>query len=221
MLRALTEDLARALAPLLPHLAEDVWLNLPYSQGADGAEVGDSVFLSGWPAASLERSDVSGELAATKALDVVRALRDDVNKVLEGARNDKLIGASLEAAVQLHTTNATVIEALSSLPNDGVNDLRYIFLASRVEMCADAAEATSGCKHVLPAAEAETGCTVGVKRAQGTKCERCWNYCDSVGADAHHPTICSRCVDAVTKMGIEPPAAPAAAGAGASASSAA
>jgi len=201
VLQRLTEEMARAVAPILPHLAEDVWQNLPY----DKERSAESVFLSGWSAGDADAEAVAGQLAAVGPWDTVRLVRDDVNKALELARSEKRIGASLEAAVFIHAPNASVAEVLAALPRDGVNDLRYIMLASQVQLVESpgAVEKASAC--VVAAAESDSGCTVGVAPAQGTKCERCWNFCDSVGADDRHPTICHRCVDAVDKMGMEPP----------------
>lgn len=134
-------------------------------------------------------------------------MRDDVNKALELARTQKLIGASLDAAVYIHAPNATFAELLGSLPADGVNDLKFVMLASSVQLCEGEADVVAKAACVVSSRESATGCTVGVAPAAGTKCERCWNYCGSVGADAGHPTICHRCVAAVNALGMQPPMA--------------
>lgn len=51
----------------------------------------------------------------------------------------------------------------------------------------------------------ESGCSVGVSRAGGAKCERCWYHCESVGTHSDHPTLCTRCDDVVEALGIPPP----------------
>jgi isoleucyl-tRNA synthetase len=38
---------------------------------------------------------------------------------------------------------------------------------------------------------------IGVTTADGVKCDRCWNYSDTIGANTEHPTVCDRCVDAL------------------------
>jgi isoleucyl-tRNA synthetase len=48
--------------------------------------------------------------------------------------------------------------------------------------------------------EAIPGLTVDVQRADGTKCERCWNYSTHVGENAVYPTICERCVKAISEI---------------------
>ena len=45
----------------------------------------------------------------------------------------------------------------------------------------------------------DTGIGVTVRHAEGEKCERCWTYSDSVGKNAEHPTLCSRCAAIVSK----------------------
>ena len=40
--------------------------------------------------------------------------------------------------------------------------------------------------------------SVNVVKAEGEKCERCWNYRASVGSAPEHPTLCDRCIEAVT-----------------------
>mmetsp|Transcript_22548 Transcript_22548/g.56200 ORF Transcript_22548/g.56200 Transcript_22548/m.56200 type:complete len:604 (+) Transcript_22548:98-1909(+) len=205
VLSKLAEEMARAAAPLLPHLAEDLWQNLPYRDELTA----DSVFLSGWTAGAVDAAAAEATATSLAGWAAVRAVRDDVNKALELARSDKLIGASLEAAVYIYAPNATFEQVLRALPTDGVNDLRFVMLASRVELCADAAEVSAKSANgiVFSARDSATGCTVGVAPAAGKKCERCWNYCDSVGADAGHPTICHRCLGAVNALGMTPPVA--------------
>ena len=55
----------------------------------------------------------------------------------------------------------------------------------------------------LRIAESESGLTIGVMRAQGTKCDRCWYYSDSVGEDHEHSDICLRCADVIRKDGYK------------------
>ena len=78
------EAVAAALAPVVPHLAEDIWQAIPYERSHG------SVFEAGWP-------KLSYAVADAEAWAAIRALRDEVNKCLEAARNEKALGASLEA----------------------------------------------------------------------------------------------------------------------------
>ncbi len=105
------------------------------------------------------------------------SLRDEVLKALETARNDKQIGSSLEAKVILTTDAAT-----TRLLLDYYDQLRYIFIVSQVEVHEGAA----------------TG--IEIKKADGRKCERCWNYSTRVGEFEQFPTVCERCNEALIEI---------------------
>jgi len=115
--------------------------------------------------------------------DRLMQVRDGVLKHLDTARNEKLIGAPLEARVRLSTRGEQyelLVRYLAELPG--------LFIVSQVEL----ERAEGGGLDV----------TVGVKveRAAGVKCERCWKYTMDVGADAAFPTICRPCAAAVREI---------------------
>jgi isoleucyl-tRNA synthetase len=110
-------------------------------------------------------------------------IRDEVMKALDTARNEKLIGKPLEA--QLAITAADPAYLLLDRYKD---DLRYLFIVSAVTLTKAEGNGTHGVR-------------VEVKKADGEKCERCWNYSTRVGEDKEYPTVCERC-SAVLK-GIE------------------
>lgn len=99
------ENLARAIAPVLCHMAEDIWQNLPY------ATAYKSVFTSGW--VKLDPQWQNPELATS--WQQLRELRAEVNKVLEQARTDKAIGSSLEAKVLLYVADENLRQKLASM----------------------------------------------------------------------------------------------------------
>jgi isoleucyl-tRNA synthetase len=105
----------------------------------------------------------------------LRAVRDDVLKALETARNNKLIGTSLEAQVSI-----TAAEPAYSLLQRYADQLRYLFIVSAVTLTHGSGNGTGGVH-------------VEVKKADGAKCERCWNYSTQVGEDKEYPTVCERC----------------------------
>jgi isoleucyl-tRNA synthetase len=70
--------------------------------------------------------------------------------------------------------------------------LRYFFLASQVELIDDASQ-LAGLQHQTTVESAK----IGVVNADGTKCDRCWNYSPTVGQNSEQPVICDRCVDAL------------------------
>jgi isoleucyl-tRNA synthetase len=106
-------------------------------------------------------------------------VRDQVLRALEEARVAKEIGSSLEAKVTLTATGNTM-----RLLQSHESELRYIFIVSQVEL-------------------REGGeLTISVSRADGEKCERCWNYSTKVGESAKFPTVCERCVSALEEIDL-------------------
>jgi len=106
----------------------------------------------------------------------LRGVREQVLKALEEARNQKLIGKGLEAKVAL-TASDPVYAVLAKYQEQ----LRYIFIVSAVSL----QKAVSG--------NGSSGVGVHVDKADGKKCERCWNYSIYVGEDAKYPGVCERC----------------------------
>jgi isoleucyl-tRNA synthetase len=182
------ENLARAIAPVLSHLAEDIWQSLPY------ATPYQSVFESGW--VSVDQQWQAADLATN--WEAVREIRTEVNKVLERARTEKVIGSSLEAKVLLYVADDDLRQRLQTLnPSDrgksnGVDELRYLLLTSQVEVLTTidplAASTYSSQTETL---------AIGVVNADGEKCDRCWNYSTQVGTSAQHPLLCERCIPAL------------------------
>jgi isoleucyl-tRNA synthetase len=77
-------------------------------------------------------------------------------------------------------------------PGNGVDELRYLFICSQVELVTTP-EAISASEY----SEITETCGVAIVAADGEKCERCWNYSDKVGANHEHSTLCERCVPAI------------------------
>jgi len=189
------EAYAAVLAPILPHMAEDIWANLPY------AAPHKSVFQNGWPAAAKQRLPAP-DVAEWEAL---RALRDTTNKAMEDARTAKTIGASLEAKLYLHTSDDVLASAVSKYyggeGGNQVDDLRYILLCSDVEVAKSKEEVTSALVSTLASASNEAlQLTVGLAPAPGKKCERCWYFSRDVGGSKFYPGTCERCVTALEVM---------------------
>jgi isoleucyl-tRNA synthetase len=187
ILQIALENLAKAIAPVLPHLAEDIWQFLPYEKPYK------SVFQAGWLKAHQEW--LKPELAQN--WEQLRGLRNEVNKVMETARTGKAIGSSLEAKVLLYVANPELKTLLLNynstdlLSGQAVDQLRYLLLASQVELVDLAA---------IQATEfnSETdNLAIAIVKADGHKCDRCWNYSDTVGTFKDDPTICDRCESAL------------------------
>eukprot|EP00612_Vaucheria_litorea_P000398 CAMPEP_0171455874 /NCGR_PEP_ID=MMETSP0945-20130129/2589_1 /TAXON_ID=109269 /ORGANISM="Vaucheria litorea, Strain CCMP2940" /LENGTH=991 /DNA_ID=CAMNT_0011981191 /DNA_START=110 /DNA_END=3082 /DNA_ORIENTATION=- len=193
VLNILLIELTKAIAPILPHMAEDIWQTLPYQTPHK------SIFQSGW----LEQSHPPHE---SEMWDRLRFLRADVNKNLEGARAAKLLGASLEASVYIHCSDDKFLPVLKSLKgNDilshesgstnGVDDLRFILMVSEVVLMDSEAELEDAAELFSKSGNSESGCAIGVDRVKGNlqKCERCWYHDSTVKSNEKFPGVCSRC----------------------------
>ena len=188
ILQIALENLAKAIAPVLCHLAEDIWQYLPYPT------LYKSVFESGW----VNLEDKWHDLQLAEPWQKLRRIRDDVNKVLEQYRVQKVIGSSLEAKVLLYVSDLELRQQLQMLApqensaeqSNGVDELRYLFLVSQVELL-ESSPVTDG----KELSSADT--IVEVVKADGKKCDRCWNYSVRVGESQAHPLLCERCIPAL------------------------
>ncbi|MCP9849666.1 isoleucine--tRNA ligase [Cyanobium sp. Morenito 9A2] len=191
VLSLVVERLAGLIAPVLSHMAEDIWQNLPYPVAER------SVFERGWPTVPANGRWLGDGEEATARLGAVarlRELRAQVNRQLEGARNQGAIGSSLEANVHLVIEEGTAGEPwrmaltwLQASPNPEVDNLADWLLVSKLTL--------GGEPIATPLAEAsEEGLTVRIAQAEGCKCERCWHIESDVGHHPAHPLLCGRCI---------------------------
>ncbi len=164
-------SLTKLLAPILAFTAEEIWDFIPDFAGKD-----ESVHLSTMPEvdAGLKDADLFAKWQR------IIALRQEVSKVMEDARRDKVIGHPLDARVVLVAGGET-LEFLQGI----AADLRDVLIVSAV-----AVEAGEG-----PYLESEEfpQLRVEVGKAAGEKCPRCWNYSEEIGKDSAHPEVCARC----------------------------
>ncbi|KAB2065366.1 hypothetical protein ES319_A09G084300v1 [Gossypium barbadense] len=197
------------IAPILPHLAEDVWQNLPFQYTIKDGSIAGFVFESKWP--SVNEKWLTFPAEEVDFWGKVLELRTEVNKVLEIARTGKLIGSSLEAKVYLHVSDASLASRLLEMcsANNDADALHRIFLTSQVEVVPSLDhELVQNISHTGEYVVEDDRVWIGVSRADGSKCERCWNYSPQVGSFTEHPTLCGRCFNVV---GIQPTPAMAAA----------
>ncbi len=192
VLHVVVERLAGLIAPVLCHMAEDIWQNLPYPVAER------SVFERGWPAMPQEWREATkealGSPAEAAAMQPVLELRNQVNRLLEGCRSRGELGASLEARVQLQLDEGEAasalrssLETLRTTGHQDVDKLEDWLLVSAVERDGEALQP------VLAEASLD-GVTVRIARAEGSKCERCWHYSTDLATHLSHPTLCGRCV---------------------------
>lgn len=200
VLHSLLEGFAKSIAPILPHMAEDIWQNLPYKKESDSSvfEGGIPEKLTSYPAFDSDK------------WDLVRDVRTDVNQVLELARRDKLVGASLDSAAYIYTADEKMREVLNGLDGDeslitpsvktnGVDELRTALMISQVNLVDSEDAITSACDATYIAKGELSGCMIGVKKADGVKCGRCWFYDKEVGKHGlrYGEDLCQRCDDAI------------------------
>ena len=166
------EALVRLLAPIVSFTCEEAWKYFPQL-----AERPESVHLAKFPTAA----DILGgapleEPKQSEDWKLLLAVRQEVLKALEEARNSKLINDRLEAQV---TVSAG--EPAYSVLVRYKDQLRYLFIVSVVVL--EQPASGNGTRPV----------SAQISRAPGRKCERCWNYSTHVGKDPAYPTVCERC----------------------------
>lgn len=163
------DALVRMLAPVLAFTSEEIWKYMPHT-AKDNPE---SIQLNSWPKAN----EAYENPALEEKWDRLHQIRDDVLKALENARNEKLIGSSLEAGVRLKASDADY-----DFLNENKDLLPTIFIVSEVLLEQDASAKEIG---------------IEVLKASGEKCERCWIYSPTVGNNHDHPTLCDRCASVI------------------------
>jgi isoleucyl-tRNA synthetase len=159
------ESLVRLVAPILSFTAEEIWSFMP-------GERGESIHLEAFLPADPEWHDA--ELAAS--WEQFREIRTEVYKVMEGLRSEKVIGSFMEAAVVLHVTE----EKRTFLA--GFPDLRRLLIVADVELRDMTSDAP------------DSGMIIEVTKAEGGKCQRCWNRDSHVVGEQE---LCPRCQDVI------------------------
>lgn len=171
------DALVKLLAPVLVFTAEEIWQFMPHFAADDTA----SVMFSSIPSVDEKYNNA----ALAEKWDKIIAVRNDVNKALEPARNAKIIGKSLDAEVVVYASG-DMLEFLKAIEPE----LAEIFITSRAEVSSDTApqDAFSG----------ET-VKVSVKASEFEKCGRCWVHSETVGTIEGFDGICADCVRKLTK----------------------
>ena len=165
--------LLKLLTPIIPHTTDEMWGYLGQEEA--------SVQLTDFP--EVDEQANFDELRAkwTKII----AIRDEVLKALEEARNAKVIGKSLEAKISVYASNETI-----ELLNDERVNFAQLSIVSQFVV--------AGNKEEAPAEALVLDKTsLVVEKAEGEKCERCWTITETVGTDEKHSTLCKRCADVV------------------------
>ncbi|MGD8613670.1 MAG: class I tRNA ligase family protein, partial [Desulfobacterales bacterium] len=176
----LLDALVRLMAPLLPFTAEEIWAYMP-----EYSDKRSSVHLTLLPEANPRWQD---ESLANK-WGMLLKVRAEATKALEEARAKKQIGHPLDATVIL-----SVDDNLYALLEPYAEDLRFIFIVSNVSLLKGQKLDDSF------VSENVEGLAIKIETAPGKKCERCWVYETSVGSDSEQPSICQRCLKALSEI---------------------
>ena len=177
VVHTILDSMARLMAPILAFTAEEIWSFMPTRDGRE-----DSIHLAALPEVDQNMMDTN---LATRWEGILE-VRKEVTKVLEKARAEKRIGHSLDAGVTLYVSD-DLYDNLSAYGDE----LRSIFIVSKVVLARDMATGQGAEDSGIE------GLSILVETAEDGKCNRCWIHDPSVGADTDHPTICSRCKDAI------------------------
>src|SRR6266480_1572168 len=156
------DALCRLLAPILAFTAEEAWRH---------SAVGGSIHLQEFPRAEGRHDKASAQVAE------LLKLRGVIGQAIERARQEKLIGNALEAAVVLHSDS----DVTAKIDKE---ELEEFFIVSDLTI------------HQTKEASASVG------KTPYQKCARCWRHRPSVGKSKAHPDLCDRCVVEANKARV-------------------
>ncbi|RUO61835.1 isoleucine--tRNA ligase [Pseudidiomarina insulisalsae] len=184
----IAELLVRWLAPICSFTAQEIWSALPPHNMA-GEKRSEYVFTDVW---YHDADTISVRDTDNAFWQDLLEVRDAVNRALEQARRDDLIGGSLQAEITLYATT----ELSTKLQRLG-DELRFVLLTSEVQV-----ETVDEAPSNVVETEVK-GLWVSVAKSPNEKCERCWHHRPEVGTIDAHPGLCQRCVTNVDGEGEE------------------
>ncbi len=174
----IAEAMTRWMAPITSFTAQEIWALLPSVTDEDRAKY---VFTQEWYQGFGDIAE-SGDFSDEYWQEVL-AVRGEVNKVIEAARRENQIGASLQAELTIYADDALKAK-LAKLEDE----LRFVLITSKAELGEASAKPESAV-----ATDIE-GLFIHVHASEAAKCERCWHYRDDVGSDERYSDLCGRCV---------------------------
>lgn len=173
------DALTLVLTPILAFTCDEIWNTMKH----DKSKNTESPLFNDIPNADYIGADE--EFIAK--WDRMHEIRTDVQKALELARGQKVIGKPLEAKVTLHANGelASFLESVKA-------QLPEIFITSAVEIASGEGEVKGDVQ----------GLSISVSKADGEKCERCWKFSTTVGTNSAHPTLCKECAEVMAQLGL-------------------
>ena len=183
VLSKIIENLAVLISPVLCHMAEDIWQNLPYKVQEK------SVFQRGWPSRSSDWKSLDLE----SKISNLRKLRVEINKVIEGCRNQQKVGAALETEIMFLPKDKKLKEALIWLNSSGNPEVdcysdwlivsNFLLIESPLE-------------ESLLTVHNDFG-TIQIQKAKGIKCDRCWHFQEFTFKGMQNTNLCKRCSEII------------------------
>ncbi|MCF8033817.1 MAG: isoleucine--tRNA ligase [Desulfarculaceae bacterium] len=167
-------------APIMSFTAEEAWEHVP---GAKAQH--HSVHMASLP--EVDQSVMDAELA--ERWKRLLTLRGEVNKALDIARKEKLVGNSLQAELTVSAGD----EDLAFL-RENQEAFAGINMVASLELSDSAPEEPTLVSEEVP------GLAVKVSPTEAAKCPRCWNHTPTVGGDSEHPELCTRCAAVVKEL---------------------
>jgi len=176
------EAMLRWISPILSFTAEEAWEQMPAPAKGERDE---SVLLAHWYEDLFESNNQEFDDAFWRRIMTVKT---EVNKLLEKARNEKVVGASLSSEVTLYVSG----ELANDLNRLG-DELRFVLITSKATV--KAFDENSGQSTDV------TGLRVEIGASEHDKCDRCWHHVPDVGTHKEHEALCGRCVENVDGSG--------------------
>lgn len=173
------DALTLMLTPILAFTADEIWQSMPHDKSRNA----ESPLFNEIPQPDFIEADAD----FIAKWERIHSVRYDVQKALELARNEKIIGKPLEAKVELFA-QGELYDFLKSVEAD----LPEIFITSSVTVSNGEGEVKGDVE----------GLSVTVSKADGEKCERCWKFSSTVGSDAEHPTLCAHCASVMKELSL-------------------
>ncbi|KAA0445177.1 MAG: isoleucine--tRNA ligase [Candidatus Thioglobus sp.] len=180
----ISQAMVRWLAPILSFTAEEVWQVMPH-------EPDESIFLEDEFYKGLDEfykyTEPNFENKLNK-INEIKKINKSIHKELEELRNNKTIGSSLEASIDLYCN-----EFWCSLLESFGDELRFIFITSAASV--HPIEQADGCIEAVP------GVMIKVSKSNQQKCTRCWHQQKNIGTNNKHPELCGRCIENIDGSG--------------------
>ena len=171
------DALTLILTPILAFTCDEIWTAMKHDKSRNP----EGPLFNNIPTADYIETDE----AFIAKWDRIHEIRTDVQKALELARNEKVIGKPLEAKVTLYADGE-----LADFLKSELKSLPEIFITSAAEIADGEGEFKGDVK----------GLSITVNKADGEKCERCWKFSDTVGQDSEHPTLCAHCAETMKQL---------------------